>query len=83
MNKNILSYSAKWFVIVALAAVLLWAFVFDNITKPSDTETISLFLTAEASDSTKIKEKMAMDGITTSVVTAAETDTYYLSLIHI
>ncbi len=77
MNKNILSYSAKWFVIVALAAVLLWAFVFDNITKPADTETISLFLTAEASDSTKIKERMAMDGITTSVVTAAETDTYY------
>ena len=31
MNKNILSYSAKWFVIVALAAVLLWAFVFDKI----------------------------------------------------
>ena len=77
MNKNILSYSAKWFVLIIIASIVLWSFVFGSITKPADTEKITLFLTAEASDEAKIKDKIALNGITTSVVSASETDKYY------
>ena len=77
MNKNILSYSAKWFVLIIVAATLLWAVVFDAMTQPKDTETINVFVTANSCDIDKIKQKIATDGITTGVTFATETDSYY------
>lgn len=77
MNKNILSYSAKWFVLIIVAATLLWAVVFDAMTQPKDTETINVFVTANSCDTDKIKQKIATDGIATGVTFATETDSYY------
>ncbi len=49
----------KWFLLIFLAAAVLWQSVFSLLTKPGKTERLQLFVTASACDSNAIKETLS------------------------
>ncbi len=78
-RKNILAYSVKWFVLIVLLSAVMWQFVFDGITRPSATETIDVFVTADVCDTDFLHDKIAfaLDIPKVGIYSYSPDDVYY------
>ncbi len=61
MLKNVVSYSAKWFVLIFAAAFLAVNYALDLITTPKPTNSIEFFITAEGCDVNHFEKAIALN----------------------